>query len=107
MKYKYGEFSDAQINDTCIKLRQKIFFLLKATDPKTSDKYDYIQIDKAFDDLFSVLNGMNSLLNYPQELVSVCSLLEVALLTFNDVGFCEHYRKLILDAGNLIMKCQV
>ena len=105
MNHKYGEFSQTQMAESKRKIRSSIFFLLLIVDPKTRNQYEGIDVNQAFTDIMLKLNGMNSLLFYPTELVEVMSLLEAALIQYNAPEFntedFQHsaYRKLILDAG--------
>lgn len=105
MNYKYGEFSDEQMIWSRDKIRKSIFFLLLIVDPKTKHEYDNINVNAVFDNLLYKLGGMNSLLGEPKEFVNVMSLLERALMEWNDPEFkFPVYRKLILDAGAEINK---
>ena len=105
MTYKYGTFSSLQFSETIDKLRKQIYFLLLIVDPKTKDEYEGVDIQKAIENVQYKIAGMNSLLSYPQELVTVSSLLERALNENNSSDFQYwRYRKLILDAGNEILK---
>lgn len=105
MKSKYGDFTDKQVNDTLLKLRKKIFFLLLYVDPKTKNEYVKIDVNGAFENLLYELVGMNSLFFNPPELVTVCNLLEAARMEYfaEDFNF-KVYRKLILDSGVEVMK---
>ena len=100
MKHKYGEFSSQQIKQTKQSIRKSIFFLLLYVDPKTKQEYEDVNVNKAFDGLLHRLGGMNDILLYPPELVTVISLLQEAWIEFNKEDFdFGVYRKLILDAG--------
>lgn len=103
MKYKYGEFDSQQIEYAKKDIRKQIFFLLLIVDPKTKSKYENINVNDAFTNVFNILNGLNSLLDSPQELVIAICYLESALLEYNSADFeFKIYRKLILDAGHII-----
>ena len=105
MEYKYGDFTDEQFTNALLKIRKKIFFLLLYVDPKTKEEYTRIDINGAFDNLLYELGGMNSMLSYPTELVTVMSLLEAARMEYFSENFnFKIYRKLILDSGVEIMK---
>ena len=86
-------------------LRGSIFFLLQCADPNTSSKYPGKDVNEIFQNIQYDLDGLNSLLFYPVELVPVIELLEAARVTYNkpDSKF-EDYRKLILDAGVAVLK---
>ena len=102
MKHKYGSFTNEQIALTKNEIRKQIFFLLLCADPKTKDMYSYVNLNEAFNGLLYKLGGLNSILGEPQELVDIISLLEEALIKYNDSEFdFKIYRKLILNAGAL------
>ena len=103
--YKYGEFSEKQLSDSAYDLRKNIYFLLLLVDRNTKDQYEGVDVDKAFADLFRKLSGLNELLSYPKELVTVNALLEAAMTEYHNPEFqWGVYRKLILDAGNEVIK---
>lgn len=103
MTYKYGEFSKDQIVNTKESMRKQIFFLLLCVDPETKNEYQNIDVNAAFEGLLYKFAGLNDLLNTPQELVDVLSLIKSAQIEFNNPDFqYKKYRKLILDAGNKV-----
>lgn len=105
MTTKYGKYSSEQISSTKSHIRKSIFFLLLYVDPQTKDEYPDIDVVNAFHNLQYKLNGLNSILLEPPELVETMSLLESALMEYQSENFDFHkYRKLILDAGSEIMK---
>lgn len=105
MKYSYGDFTENQIKGTKEKMRKQIFFLLLIVDPKTSPDYKNVDIQDAFQNVLITFGGLNDLLNYPQEFVDVMSLLNAAFLEYKkDIFNWNMYRKLILDAGNAVLK---
>lgn len=105
MLHKYGEFTDKQIESNITYIRKQIYYLLLCVDPKTKDDYINVDIPKAFDSLLIKLGGLNSVLFEPPEMVTVISLLEAALCEYNNPEFkYSIYRKLILDAGNEVLK---
>lgn len=107
MIYKYGNFNEAQMSENKKYLRKQIFFLMLLLDPDNQDKDEYknIDIDAAFLNLQKEIDGLNSLLSYPKEIVSIASLLEAAFLEFKKEDFNWNlYRKLILDAGAKVLK---
>lgn len=102
---KYGYYSPAQIHSTKLLLQKSIFFLLLYVDPKTKDEYPNTDVIEAFRNLQYKLNGLNSILLEPPELVQTMALLESALMEYRSECFdWVQYRKLILDAGSEIMK---
>ena len=100
MKHLYGEFTQNQITQTKKSLRGSIFFLLLCVDNNTSHEYKDVDVNKCFKGLLLKLGGMNQLLMNPPELVTVMSLLQAAMIEYNNPEFnFKTYRKLILDAG--------
>lgn len=105
MRYLYGDFPDQQIADVKKSIRGSIYFLLLCVDPETSGKYQEININKTFENLLYRLDGFNSLLFYPKEIVNVMCLLQAAQNIYNKPDFSfKTYRKLILDAGAQVLK---
>ena len=105
MHNKYGTFSNEQMENFKVKLHKELFWLLIYKDPNTKDDYSNVDFEKYFTGLMKKINGLNSLLFYPSEIVSIMSLLEAALIEtqFDDFNY-KIYRKLILDAHNLVDK---
>ena len=103
MRYKYGNFTTNQIFLTKKSLRKQIFFLLLCADPKTKAKYNHVDVVDAFKGLLYKIDGLNSILGNPPELVEVVSLLKEALIKYTEpiFNFAE-YRRLVLGAGSLI-----
>ena len=103
MKHKYGNFTKKQVLLTKALIRKQIFFLLLCADPKTKDNYAHVDVGEAFKGLLYKLDGLNSVLGEPQELVDTISLLEEALIKYNESEFnFPTYRRLVLNAGSLI-----
>lgn len=101
---KYGDYSSSQISSVKKTLQKSIFYLLLYVDPQTKGQYPNIDVNQAFESLQFRINGLNSILLEPPELVETMSYLESAKQVFNgDFDFMA-YRKLILDAGAEIMK---
>jgi hypothetical protein len=87
------------------KMRTQIFFLLLIVDPSTKNEYLDIDVDKTFDDTMCRISGLNSLLSYPTEIISVLSLLQSAKNEYHNPKYnFSRYRKLILDAGAEVLK---
>lgn len=105
VKQKYGAFKTNQIRETKETMRKQIFFLLLLADPATKGQYPDVDIKSAFDNLMYKINGFNSLLSYPAEVVEILSILETAREELNkpELDF-EKYRKLVLDAGAQVQK---
>ena len=105
MKHRYGEFNQNQISETKKKIRNQIFFLLLIVDPETSSKFGDIDVKDAIENVLYTLGGMNDLLFCPPEVVRVLSLVNAAYLEYQKDDFeWGVYRKLILDAGNEVLK---
>ena len=105
MHNKYGNFSNEQMENFKVKLHKELFWLLIYKDPETKEDYSNVNFEKYFTGLMKKINGLNSLLFYPSEIVSIMSLLEAALMETQEIDFdYKIYRKLILDAHNLVDK---
>lgn len=105
MNHLYGTFTQKQIAETKKSLRGSIFFLLLCVDNKTSHEYEDVDVNKSFDGLLLRMGGLNELLMNQTELVTAMSLLQAALIEYNNPEFrFKTYRKLILDAGAEIDK---
>ena len=105
MHNKYGTFSNEQMENFKVKLHKELFWLLIYKDPETKEDYSNVDFEKYFTGLMKKINGLNSLLFYPSEIVSIMSLLEAALMETQEIDFdYKIYRKLILDAHNLVDK---
>lgn len=106
-KHKYGEFEDSQIEATKKYIRKQIYFLLLCVDPNTKDEYLNVNVESAFNNILVKVSGLNDILFYPSELVLIISLLQSALNEYMSPNFdFMKYRKLILDAGNEVLKIQ-
>lgn len=104
LKTKYGYYSSSQISIVKQSLRKAIFFLLLYVDPQTKDDYPNVNVDDAFQSLMLRLNGLNSILLEPPELVDTMCYLEAARQLLDSNFDFALYRKLILDAGAQIMR---
>lgn len=101
----YGHFDDLQFEKYKEKLHKEMFWLLLYKDPKTKDDFKNVDFEKYFINLMKKIDGLNSLLSYPIEIISIMSLLQAALNeTRNDEFSYSSYRKLILDAHSLVDK---
>lgn len=108
MEHLYGEFSDGQIEQYKVKLHKELFWLLIYKDPETRDQYSHVDYEKYFGNIMRKLDGFNELIFYPVEIVSLMSLLEAALIETRKEEFnYPLYRKIILDAHNLVDKINV
>jgi hypothetical protein len=105
MKTIYGQFPEEQFEKYKKIMHKELFWLLLYKDPKTKDQYAYVDYDKYFVGLMKKLDGLNELLSYPVEFVSLMSLLQAAFKeTKKEVFDYSFYRKLVLDAHALIDK---
>ena len=80
MRHLYGYFTDEQMENYKIKLHKELFWLLIYQDPETKNNYLDVDFNKYFDGLMRKISGLNKLLFYPTEIVSIMSLLEAALI---------------------------
>ena len=105
VEYKYGAYEDLQFDDAIVLLRKQIYFLLLIVDKRTREQYGDVDVIKSFINIQHKIAGLNELLFYPKEIVTITSLLERAMREFQSPSFdfCV-YRKLILDAGNEVLK---
>lgn len=98
-------FSAEQIQNEKKLLQKKIFYLLLIVDPETASNYPNVDIEAAFEDIFSDIDGLNEVFSYPVEMVNVAKKLAKALKEFQSEDFqFKKYRKLVLDAGSEVMK---
>ena len=105
MRHLYGYFTDEQMENYKIKLHKELFWLLIYQDPETKNNYLDVDFNKYFDGLMRKISGLNKLLFYPTEIVSIMSLLEAALIESQKEEFnYKAYRKLVLDAHSLVDK---
>lgn len=108
MEHLYGCFNDGQLEEYKIKLHKELFWLLIYKDPKTKDQYEHVDFEKYFRNLMRRLDGFNELIFFPVEIVSMMSLLEAALIETRKEEFdYQVYRKLILDAHNMVDKINI
>ena len=73
-------------------VQSSVFKLL----PYFDENYEYL--DNYFESVLQILNGINIILKYPPEIMSVIALVELARVTKNKTKF----RKLILDACGIL-----
>ena len=101
-------FSTEQISNEKRLLQKKIFYMLLIVDPETADQYPNTDVNKAFDDLFADIDGINELLGYPVQIVNVAKKLAKAHNEYQSPDFkYKKYRKLVLDAGSEVEKIEV
>lgn len=105
MQHLYGNFSEQQIKEYKIKMHKEMFWLLLYKDPETKDQFKNTNYEKYFIGLMKKLDGLNTLLLCPVEVVSILSLLQAAYNETKKEEFdYQSYRKLILDAHSLVDK---
>jgi hypothetical protein len=79
--------------------------LLLIVDPETTEQYPNVDVEAAFDDMFSDLDGLNEIFSYPIEMVNIAKKLAKALKEYKSSDFeYKRYRKLVLDAGSEVTK---
>ncbi len=109
INHKYGKFNKKQFNEYKMQLRKKVFWLILYTDPKTNSDYNNVDVVSYQQRLMEQIAGMNSLLFYPVDIIDLLIKLEAALLILkNKENFdFREYRKLVLDAGDIIENMKV
>lgn len=101
----YGHFDDNQFENYKVKLHKDLFWLLLYKDPKTKDEFKNVDFDKYFINLMLRIDGLNEILFYPIEIVTIMSLLQAAWNESQQEDFnYQSYRKLILDAHHEVDK---
>lgn len=99
------KFTNEQIESEKKLLQKKIFYLLLIVDPDTCGQYVDVNVESAYEDLFSDLDGLNEILSYPVEMVNIAKKLAKALKEYKSPDFeYKKYRKFILDAGSEVTK---
>lgn len=105
MDMLYGKFDEEQFKKFQEKLHKELFWLLLYKDPKTKKEYAHVDFEKYLIGLQKKINGLNELLFYPPQIVSIMSLLQAALQETRKEDFdYSVYRKLVLDAHALVDK---
>lgn len=105
MRYLYGHVSDVQFAEYKKKLHKNLFWLLLYKDPKTRRRYENMDFDQYFEYTIKKINGLNELLFYPSEIIEILVLLQTAKQECQNNPFdYSVYRKLILEAHNLVDK---
>lgn len=101
------KFTSEQIEGIKKLLRKKIFYLLLIVDPETSKQEQYmgVDVDAAFENLLSDLDGFNEIFSKSVEMVTISGKLAKAYKEYKSSSFnFKKYRKLILDAGSEVIK---
>ena len=99
------KFTSEQIESEKKLLQKKIFYLLLIVDPETTEQYPNVDVEAAFEDMFSDLDGLNEIFSYPIEMVNIAKKLAKALKEYKSSDFeYKRYRKLVLDAGSEVTK---
>ena len=105
MRYKYGNFSDAQIKETAKNMHNEIHKLLLYKDVRISDTIfdNPTDFESYFENILLKYGGLNELLGNPPIMVEFISVLQAVLNEYHKDSFNFHtYRKLILDAHELL-----
>ena len=98
-------FTSDQIKNEKKLLQKKIFYLLLIVDPETAGQYPNVDVEAAYEDIFSDLDGLNEVFSYPVEIVNIVKKLMKALKEYKSQNFeYKKYRKLVLDAGSEVTK---
>ena len=102
MKNIYGAYGDAQFSGYIKKLHSMIHWLLVYKDENNSVLSDY------FNFLQLRIQGFNSLLGEPSEIVELMTLVECAKTEFLKGPNCDNhvYRRFVLDAHAVIDRLQ-
>lgn len=97
---KYGKFTNEQFEEFKKRLHGQIHWLLVYEDEKNPILDSYFQIVQ------EKLAGLNSLLNFPSQIVEMMNLVESARIEYQDKENHNHkrYRKIILDIHDLVDK---
>lgn len=105
METIYGHFDDKQFETYKEQLHRELFWLLLYKDPKTKDDFHNVNLESYVTNLQKKIDGLNEILDYPVEIISIMSLIQAALIESrkNDFNY-KSYRKLVLDAHSLIDK---
>lgn len=105
MKYKYGEFTNEQINETVVSMHNDIHKLLLHKDRNITEQIFNSEEDfvSCFTNLLFRFGGLNELLGEPQTMVDFMSTLQAAY----DEVLSEHFhyqtfRRAILDCHGYI-----
>lgn len=99
------KFSEEQVETEKKLLRKKIFYLLLIVDPETASDYPETNVETAFNDLFTDLDGLNEMFDYPIQIINIVKKLTKAFKEYQSPDFkFKRYRKLILDAGSEVQK---
>ena len=94
MKTLYGTFSEEQMEQYKKKLHSKMFWMLLYKDPETENKYKNVNYNNYFVNLMKEINGLNVILQYPDEIVGIMSMLQAAYLETQETPFTfQNYRK--------------
>lgn len=105
MKTIYGQFNNEQFEKHKEKLHKELFWLLLYKDPETKDNYNNVDFEKYMVNLMKRIDGLNELLFFPPEIITIMSLLQAALQESRKENFdYSVYRKMILDAHALVDK---
>lgn len=99
MKTRFGNIPQIQWDNYRLSLAQAVFLPL----PFYEDSYE--QLEEYFDSLLLQLYGLNELLQYHEDVITIITLLEGARRELHKEDFnVKVYRKSILDAFNLTKK---
>ena len=99
MDYLYGEFSDEQIKNAAILMHKNIHRLLLYKDNLVTTKI----FKRYFENILFKFGGLNTLLGYPEEMVSLMATLQAAYDIVDSPRYnYSIFRRAILDSHGYI-----
>lgn len=97
MNYKYGELPHEQIHEYKTRIHSWVHWLLIYAEKKDTDLNNY------YDKVQYKMDGLNSLLNYPTQVIEIMNLIESAKIEYNNPDYShDKYRKIIFEVHELI-----
>ena len=97
MNHKYGEFSKDQFQSFKKRMHGWTHFMLVYVEEQPSI------LDNYLDKIQRKMEGLNSLLEYPVQVVEIMDLIESARIEFHKTPFNHRaYRKIVMDIHELI-----
>lgn len=99
METKYGTITKEQLEEYKKQLHAMVHWLL------VYKEKNYEELDEYFSSILFRINGLNSVLNYPPNILGLMATLESARLENQNENFdFKKYRKAVLDAHTIIDK---
>lgn len=105
MWYLYGKFTADQLSEVKKQIHSSLQWLLRYKDPKYSDQFEHVDVDKFLSTLLHRAGGLSSLFGNPPEYVMMMALLQEArnYLSSDDYDFLE-FRRIILELHSIVDK---